>query len=304
MGAPLTTPAIGAFEWAAGGAVLVVALVVARTVGQQRSNRLLAILLTIEGLGQIAWGVHDWFGAEGPIAQTFFRLGAITFGLSGLLYLFLVRRLASPLARPLRSPIAVALGAILTVGTSAALVGWSLAYPDTISVLRGPSTPGAAVVLSTFGMSLLLVFGYSLATSISAWRRADPGTMMRKKAGAFALAFGVRDAFYVLALVFNVLLLSASESGPTTTYVLWPIATLVYAILLGFGILRLQLFDLDLKVKTGISRSTVAAIGIAAVLVAAKLVESYLNRALGVLGGAIAAGLVLFLTPRGRLPAS
>lgn len=73
---------------------------------------------------------------------------------------------------------------------------------------------------------------------------------------------------------------------------------LVYVPLVGYAILSSQIFDIDLRLKIGISRGTMAGIGVVVVFVALKAAESYLSREIGFLAGAVAAGIVLFMAPR------
>lgn len=65
--------------------------------------------------------------------------------------------------------------------------------------------------------------------------------------------------------------------------------------ILGYGALRYQILDIDLKVKTGIRRGTLAAVGLAILLVVQQLVEQYVGSLFGALGGALVAGTLLFL---------
>lgn len=68
--------------------------------------------------------------------------------------------------------------------------------------------------------------------------------------------------------------------------------------LLAYGILRTQLFDIDLQIQWGVQRGTLVSIFLVAFFVTAKLAETYLSRTGGWFAGALAAGLLLFATPR------
>jgi uncharacterized membrane protein YebE (DUF533 family) len=62
--------------------------------------------------------------------------------------------------------------------------------------------------------------------------------------------------------------------------------------ILAYGILRTELYDIDLKLKIGIRRGTV--IGI----VIEKLAEQILSREVGWVVGSVLAGLLVFLAPK------
>jgi hypothetical protein len=244
--------------------------------------------------------VHDWNEATGPIAYRFLAVGMVTFGLSSMLYLLLVRSLDTPLVRPLRQPAFIALALLVIGGAAFALVVHLLLVPGSIDISVGHIDAFAGRILGAFAVVVLASYGYSLAAALSAWRRATPGTAMRKKAGAFALAFGVRDAVYIVAIAVNILwaVVEAHRQPPAAAYALWSFGAFLYAALLGYGILRTQLFDLDLKVKVGIRRGTMAAIFVIAVFIAFQIASQYLNRNYGFVASGVTTGLLLFLSPR------
>lgn len=77
--------------------------------------------------------------------------------------------------------------------------------------------------------------------------------------------------------------------------------TLVFTALLGYGILRYQLLDIDLQIKRAIGRATVATTFAALVFVTAVTAENFLTDRYGWIAGGVAAGLLLFaLTPLQR----
>lgn len=76
--------------------------------------------------------------------------------------------------------------------------------------------------------------------------------------------------------------------------ILSPLAGIAFVTLLARALLRDQLFDFDLKLKLNIQRGTIAAVFLAVFLVVAQLIQNVASQALGYIGGAIAAGLLLF----------
>jgi hypothetical protein len=290
--------AVGVAELVGGAAVVALGIIVARTAHTRQG--LLVTLLCVDGLGQMAWGIHDWNRATGPVASHVLPVGIASVGMVALLYLFLVRELRSPLAKWLHRQIVLAPFVIVIGGTTVVLALYQATHPGAVDVSTGTLDPVANRLLPIFGVGILVCFVYGLATAVSAWHRAPKGTAMRKTAGAFALAFGARDVLFVLAIALNILLSAVISHGepPILTYALWPLATLVYAALLGYGILRLQLFDIDLKIKVGIRRGTMVAIFVIAVFIAFQIASQYLNRNYGIVASGITTGLLLFLSPR------
>lgn len=164
--------------------------------------------------------------------------------------------------------------------------------------LLPPATGILIVPVLVFYVAVLV---FALAAAISAWRLATPGTPARSKAGGFALAFGLRDAMFILAMYTSVAppaFLVAALGRDQVAPLIGAIAAIVYGVLLAYVIMRTQLFDLDLRIKVGISRGTVAGIILVAVFVVAKIVESYLSRTVGFVAGSAVAGMLLFLVPK------
>lgn len=292
--------AIGIVELIGGAALIALAAFVAATARTRRQNKLLALLFALEGAAQMVWGVHDFLDGEGPIAQRAIQAGVLCVVVSAFLYLAIVRRLATPLAEPLRSRRSLVAVGLVVVGPGAAAVLYMTLHPGSIHIPSATISPGLRPYLATFGITLICTYLYALAVAIAAWRRAPAGTATRKRAGAFALAFGARDVLFIAAILLNILgsFLLWSQGANLLSYALWPLSTIVYATLLSYGLLRLQLFDLDLKIKWGISRGTVVGIILVTVFVLAKLVENYLNRTAGFVAGSIVAGSLLFLVPK------
>lgn len=76
------------------------------------------------------------------------------------------------------------------------------------------------------------------------------------------------------------------------------IARTIAVVILAYGIVRYQLFDIDLKIKWTIARGTIAAAFLAVFFIVAQLGQNYLTGELGWALGGVAAGLMLFaITP-------
>lgn len=277
-------------------------------------NRLLAITLFLDGV---------WYGG---IAAFFLTDSAATVhGLSAVVevafvvlpwaYLaFLGRALETPLARPFRTR---AGEAVLLAGALGSLAWFFADTPFFIAAVapehlgHGQWWPVWGVGDGYFAIFVSLAFFYGLAASLDAYRRAPKGTIGRQKARAFTLAFGTRDLYVGLLFVFyngffvglgGEIRTNATETGFYLFNVVRPAVLLVYLVLLGYGILRTQLFDIDVKLKWTIRKGTVAGAFVAVFFIASQVAENVLQLQFGTVFGAIAAGLLLFaLAPLQRL---
>jgi hypothetical protein len=261
-------------------------------------DRLLAMLLFVEGG---AWGTGAGFLYEmhSPTAAWYFQ-SVFTFMLLALpgSALAFAGTLPSSYMAPLRSK---AGRAVLLLGTLAA-EGWYLSDP---SRFIGPMVPAwyatwdAALpdltvnVFNIAGLASVV----SLFGALTAWRQSERGTWARSQAKAFALAFAVHDVGLFFALVLPGHFLPPPPSGHwTDVFVIVGCSgtSLVFVTLLAYGILKVQLFDIDLRIKRGLRRSTIAAVFVFVFLVVEQLVSNYFNGQFGVLLGAVVAGLMLF----------
>lgn len=185
-----------------------------------------------------------------------------------------------------------------------ALAAVALVHPFVVpySILRAPTPDEMAVGITWTGTALAqaivlvafpLAFGYGLVASLHAWRGAPAGSLARRRAGWYATAFGFVDVTVLLFIVVVVAPL------PLATLVLLNTSlSIVLAIfgpaLTSYAVLRWQLFDVELRIKRGLSRSVMAALFLAAFFVAAAVAEQYFQQRFGLLAGGLAVGLLLF----------
>jgi hypothetical protein len=159
---------------------------------------------------------------------------------------------------------------------------WDAALPE--RTVNAFNIAGLASVVSLFG-------------ALTAWRQSERGTWARSQAKAFALAFAVHDIGLFFALVLPGHFLPPPPSGYWTDILVivgCSGTSLLFVMLLAYGILKVQLFDVDLRIKRGLRRSTIAAVFVFVFLVVEQLVSNYFNGQFGVLLGAVVAGLMLF----------
>lgn len=268
-------------------------------VGGWRQNRLLILILALEALlqGVIAGGE---FIGDNPAGERLFFLVIVLLGLFAWSYLVFLGRVDSPIVGWTRSKLARSITAVVAIGA-----GLALDARVAIAQARGPydanGDPFVGVMILVVFASIAIVGILALAGTIDAWRRSPRGTSRRARAGAFAIAFGTRDFIMVGGLLLSEFTPPAAPFSGIAAIISdysFAVATIVYVPLLAYGILKTQLFDLDLRVKVGIRRSTIVTVILIFALAAAKTAEYYLNKTYGYIAGGIAAGVMLFLAPR------
>lgn len=273
---------------------LALAGVVLRSATSRRHVGLLAGLLVAEAGLQASAALSDLWD------PAFFGL-LVDLGILLWLYLRLLSTLPTPLAHWLRSRGFALVSGILLIGAPLLL-----AITGVVVLARGAeveayfeeSPLGIIFPLLFLATGLVSILGPVLA--ISAWRRAEHGAA-RTQAGAFAIAFIVRDMLFLGGLAMSEILVD-QLSEPARTYAdhvsqaMLPGATLLYVPLLAYGILKTQLFDIDLRVKVGISRSTVLTIVAVVSVVVGKLADRFAQANWGWVAGVVTAVLMLFFT--------
>jgi len=259
--------------------------------------RMLSLLLVVEGLTMVSTGYLDLFLTEAArshlLYPAFFRAEEIvhTLGDCAMLALypvFLGAALQTSLTKPFAdSRIRLALG--FAAAVLCAIVLW------------GPLKLGGTLLY----VSLSILFTFALVASIDAWRTASG--VARSRAGIFALAFGIRDVFwgYIYATatwaLWSGTYLVVDPDATGHIYVLYALGTLLAVPLIAYGILKTQLFDIDLRIRWTIRQSTVAAAFVAVFYLvtegADRLLESELGSWIGLLASAM---LIFFLAPLQR----
>jgi len=145
---------------------------------------------------------------------------------------------------------------------------------------------------------LVLLFLYALVASIHTWHIADGAA--RSRARSFTIAFGFRDICWGFAYGSAIWMIFAQEYAVVDTdasglpYIMYALGTLVAVPLITYGILRTQLFDIDLRIRWTIKQSTLAAAIVAVIFVLTEAADRFLSAELGGFAGLIAAALVVF----------
>lgn len=160
-----------------------------------------------------------------------------------------------------------------------------------------------------FYVVICIVLAWGFAAAIHSWVIAT-SEADRERARAFTLAFGIRDVLWTITFTMSIAFYYGFTGTGTdgipdpsimlrvTTQVVYALAVILYVPLVAYGVLRVQLFDIDLRIKHSIKRSTVAAAFVATFFVVSELAGNFLSNQLGaVLGVLLTGALVFFLDP-------
>lgn len=251
--------------------------------------RKLSLLLIIEGVTLVSSSSVDFllaspvdFWARHP-GLSRAEMWVHTMGDCGMLLLY-PPFLAIALRTPLTRPFANGRVQIALAGVSIALV---------FLVMLTPLQIGGTLLY----VALSLVFGFALVASIQAWRAASGAA--RIKARVFVLAFGFRDVCWGILYGLAVWELWTGTytfvSEPVQLrYFIYMLGTLIAVPLIAYGILRNQLFDIDLRIRWTIKQSTLAAAILAIIFFISEAASQFLSAELGNVLGLLAAAVVMF----------
>ncbi len=227
------------------------AIVVLRTDPRRALNRILSLILVLEGI--LAGGVMGLlFLFDSPSAVT----ALATVGTAALVALpfqylsFLAFALDTPLVAPFRSRAAtVLLGLASTVAALFVFVS-----PDMfISELYSPGWAPWNFRYVDLGLRAVqlqgIVFLFGLIAAVAAYFRTREGSVARNTAKWFVIAFGFRDVYVGIIQIAYPVLRPVPFWGDFVYNLGSAMAYSVYFLLLAYAVLRFQLFDIDLKVK-------------------------------------------------------
>jgi len=271
----------------------VLAVVLFRVGAPGSMARQLGLLLVVEGVTLVtagypeyALGFTDSIYAEHPL---YGQIGFVlhTFGDSAMIALyppFLAMALQSPLTRPFK-------GKRGRMGSAIAATALFIA------VQLSPLEIGATLLY----FSLSLLFGFALVASLHTWLSAEPG-IARTRAGVFAAAFGLRDICWGLvygASIWFIWIGTYMASNVETAMdqpvkLIYAMGTLIAVPVIAYGILRTQLFDIDLRIRWTLKQSTIAGIFFALMFLISEGASVFFSAELGNVAGLLAAAVVMF----------
>lgn len=264
---------------------------------RRTANRLLAIIFVLEPI---------MFGAQYVLHRLLPDPGH-AFGLRWMfvfaapawsaLYLVFLGTLPSRWSAWLRRPVGIGLVSAypLVIWT------WALVSPEHF-MTNVDGAPAGGPFYEALRLPILALMLYAFIVAVSAWRRSPPSSAMRSRLGIYTVAFGARDLLVTLYLVFALGLLPL-ELGTmrTVATVLSLLPAIAFLPVFTYGVLKYQLFDIDLKIKWTLNRGTVAAVFFAVFLVATEGAQVMFGQRNPWLGIAAAALLAFSLAPLQRL---
>ena len=274
------------------------AIVLGRTAPERSLNRRLAVVLFLEGVW-LGGGGFFYIVEDPAVVMVIASISLAAMAALPFQYLsFLAVSVETPLLRPFRSRLAFVVLALASAGLALTVI----LSPDTfIGELYSPPWGTWNFLFTPNGQRLALLHGaaslFGLVAALDAFRRARRGTAARQRAKWFAIAFGIRDAYVGLSLVLYPVL---RDMGVLADFIYNPgtgIIYLVYVVLLAYGVLNTQLFDLDLKLKFALKQSTVGAVFAGAFFTGSELLEQVVPVQGTVLGLGVAGAIVLVLKP-------
>lgn len=254
--------------------------------------RKLALVLTVEGFALLTTGVYFEFLEPDLAARLSESVwGQIEFNAHTLFDCAMLALYPPFLAASLRTK--------LTRPFASARARWILGAAAAglfVAVVSAPYRVGITLLYVTMAS----LFFYALVASIHAWAVTGPG-LARTRAGVFALAFGFRDVCWFSVYAAGAWIvwsgINLGEDPPAyLDYldVLYRLGTLLYVPTIAYGILRTQLFDIDLKLRWTLKQSTLAGIVVAILYLVSEGADRFLSAELGEWGGLLAAAVVVF----------
>jgi hypothetical protein len=272
--------------------------------------RKLALLLIVEGVALVSSGSIEFlFGSPDEFYQRnprFAIVEMIVHGLGdcGMLALyppFLAVALQTRWTRLFadrRVRIGLALGTALLCAT----LSWPLV--KTLGSAAAPDFSLLALPTGILYAALVALFVFAFGASLRVWLVSSGAA--KKRARIFAIAFGIRDVCWGFIYATQVWALWVGDYATVFTgippwFIVYALGTFIAVPLIAYGILRTQLFDIDLRIRWTIKQSTLAAAVVALVYVlsegASRLLSNELGNVAGLLG---AAAVVFFLAPLQR----
>jgi hypothetical protein len=264
-------------------------------------NRRLAVLLVTEGMITFGGPAGAAFAASDASGRVFYTVHMLGLFVVVPLILRFLATIDTPLARPLRTRTGATLPWVL-----AGLVLLLFVVRPTLFIrgLREPSWGGrmldtGPLVPLAYGLPGLALI-YSLIVALSSYRRSAPGTPARTRAGWYALAFGTNDGITIACSNIVPLIYTAThgiDMRAIEFMFVWSfsIAEVLFVLLMAYGILRTQLFDIDLRLAAGLRRGTIVAIVLFVFFVSAELAERFVSAEFGYVIGAVAAAVLLLV---------
>lgn len=171
------------------------------------------------------------------------------------------------------------------------IFGWVML--DHAGIITSSLNPDMLLYLAMCIM-FMLIFLISLAGL-----KAAKTKLAREKALAFILAFGIRDLSWFL--VYLAAATGWIEGNEMLFNLLYAGSTLLYIPIIAYGILKVQLLDIEIRLQSTITNTVLAGAFIAVYYVVSEGINSFIENQFGdILGFLVCAVLAIFLAPLHR----
>lgn len=266
----------------------------------RRVNRLLATVFIFHGLAWISLGALYSHDAPNEVraAQTMFNLVLVP-GI--LLYPSFMGHALRRSPAILRTPAFLWVSLVLAAAYDALLLfrsDWAVAGIVTVPFAWYDTVPGPLMV--GYLVLAMLVALVGLALSIRERLGTEPGTPERARANAFLLGFGIQDAVFFGAPLAIVATPSGAWLSTAANVAAGAIGSFAASVLVTYGILRHQLFGIEVRLRFAISRSAVAAVFVTVFFVASEGAQILFGAGNAWVGLLAAGALVFALAPLQR----
>lgn len=278
------------------------AIQVLRTVPARSVNRRLAVVLLLEGLYVGCNFGFLFFLGDPRLVSALAILGTAAMAALPFQYVgFLGAALRIRLVTAFRSGRAALALSVLSVGAAAWVI---LAGDRFVTGLYSPGWAPWNFQVTDLGIWVLRIHGLAsllgLGAAVVAYRSAEPGTGERTQAKWFAIAFGLRDAWLGVVQFLYPVLRPIPFWGDLVYNPLTGSIYLASVVLLAYGVLVTQLFEMELKVKFAIEQSTIGAAIAGAFFIGSEILEAFVPVQGTVLGVISALVIVSLLKPLRR----
>ncbi|HUR25719.1 MAG TPA: serine/threonine-protein kinase [Candidatus Thermoplasmatota archaeon] len=274
-------PAI-ALAWVAFVLTMAMSVVVLAAAPARPTNRRLSVVFFLHAVAIAIWVLAAHLPVKVSVALG--RTSTLCLLTVPILYLWFLSTLDAPLARRLRHPTGQVILALLLAGFLLPVFLFRSTFEtDTLQAWFGGgytmATSKAMLVLLQSGVP---VYALALAITIQAYRRALAGTAAKDRAFWFMVGFGVHDLFFGYRLIVLLPYLADGNAippgwvGPTIQYGR-PLSLIGWVLLLSYGMLRHQLFDLEVRIRRGAVRTALVATLVGLFFVAGSLASRALE---------------------------
>ena len=294
--------------WAVPGTLVFIAawacaIIAIRTAHGRTLNRHLSAVLILEGLFVGCAVGFLFFFEDREVVQVLATCGTAAVVALPFQYIsFLAVSLKSPLVAPFQSRTAsVLLGMASVIGATLVLTNSQMFISELYSPDFAPWNfrfEGLGLWAAQFHGAIAL---YGLIVAVSAYISAKRGSAAHNRAKWFVIAFGVRDVYVGICQIFYPVIRPIPFWGDFIFNPGNALFYFIYVLLLAYAVLKMQLFDIDLKLKFALQKGTLVALVGGLFFIGSELLEALVPVQSTFLGVAVAVVILLLLRPLQRL---